>query len=118
MHEFHLMRQVVKMVEAAMREAPHAKPSVVRLRVSAGSYLLEHDPATLQSGFAAAAHGTVAQGARVEIIAIPATARCSGCGRVITVAEMMPPCSSCGSTAVELNEGPEVVVQEVVVTER
>jgi hydrogenase nickel incorporation protein HypA/HybF len=117
MHEFHLMMQVVNAVETGLHGTPDARASVVRLKVSARSHLLAHDGSTLQTAFALATKGTVAEGAKLEIIAIPVTARCHGCGQVITVAERMPRCSSCGSMEVDLDEGPEVVVHEVVVTE-
>jgi len=117
MHELHLMTQVMRAVEAGLRGAPNARASVVRLKVSGRSHLLAHDSSALQTAFALATKGTVADGATLEIMAIPVTARCHGCGQVITVSEMMPACSSCGSAAVEIDEGPEVVVHEVVVTE-
>lgn len=117
MHEFHLMMQVVNAVETRLYGTPDARASVVRLQVNARSHLLAHDGSTLQTAFELASRGTMADGAKLEIIAIPATARCHGCGQVITVAERMPTCASCGSMDVDLDEGPEVVVHEVVVTE-
>ena len=117
MHELHLMAQVVKVVEAGLRRAPNSRPSVVRLRVNARSHLLAHDRSALQTAFALATGGTVAEGATLEIIETPVTARCNDCGRVVTGSDMMPTCSSCGSTAMEIDEGPEVVVHEMVVTE-
>jgi hydrogenase nickel incorporation protein HypA/HybF len=111
------MAQVVKAVEAALQGASNARPLVVRLKICAHSHLLAGDQFALQTAFALAAHSTVAEGATLEILETPVTARCSGCGLANTVAEMMPTCSSCGSTAVEIDEGPEVVVHEVVVTE-
>ena len=41
MHEWQLMAQVVKMVEAVLKEALHAQPSLVRLPVSTRSHLKE-----------------------------------------------------------------------------
>ena len=117
MHELHLMGQVVKSVEQALRKTESGKPSVVRLRVSALSHLLSHDLSSLQSAFEMASLGTTAEGAILDIVIVPVSASCRRCGTISDVCLADAVCEACGTADVELATIPEVVVHEVVVTE-
>ncbi len=117
MHEVHLMGQVVKAVNQALREANGAKPSVVRLKVSALSHLLDHDTSQLQTAFDVASHGTAAEGAALDIVTVPVEATCRCCGVKSQVRRMDAACEACGSHDLDVVSGPEVVVHDVTVTE-
>jgi hydrogenase nickel incorporation protein HypA/HybF len=117
MHEVHLMGQVVKAVSQALREINGAKPSVVRLKVSALSHLLDHDRSQLQAAFDMASHGTTAEGAVLDIMMVPAVASCRCCGMKLEVSRMDAACEACGSRDLDVVSGPEVVVHDVTVTE-
>jgi hydrogenase nickel incorporation protein HypA/HybF len=117
MHELHLMGQVVKSVEQALRGVETGKPSVVRLRVSALSHLLSHDLSSLQSAFEMASLGTRAEGATLDIVTVPVSASCRHCGGTSDVSMAAVTCGACGAMDVDLATVPEVVVHEVVVTE-
>jgi len=116
-HEWQLMAQVVKMVEEALRQAPSARPSVVRLKVSTQSHFFEHDEATLQSVFAAAAEGTVAERAVLEILPVAVTAHCLLCGTSCEMQELLQCCPGCGAANLDVEPVPDVVLHEVVVEE-
>lgn len=115
MHELHLMRQIIKTVEASLSETGDAKLSVVRLKVSAVSHLLTHDHAALQAAFQVAARGTKAEGARLEVIPVPADAWCPQCQRDVSVTPVHEVCSACGEPVVAGSTGSEVVLHELVV---
>ena len=117
MHEVHLMGQVVKAVNQALREANGAKPSVVRLKVSALSHLLDHDQAQLQAAFDIASLGTTSEGATLDIERVPVDACCRRCDMKSYVSRMDALCDACGSRDLDLVPGPEVVVHDVTVTE-
>lgn len=117
MHEWQLMAQVVKMVEEALRQAPSARPSVVRLKVSTQSHFFEHDAEALQSVFAAATRGTVAERAVLEILPVSVTAHCLLCGTSCEMQELLQGCPRCGSASLDVEQVPEVVLHEVVVEE-
>jgi hydrogenase nickel incorporation protein HypA/HybF len=117
MHEVHLMGQVVKVVEDALRKIGRVNPSVVRLKVSALSHLLTHDVSALQSAFFLASVGTIAEGASLDIVTVPVRARCRCCGLTFNRVQMDVRCDACGTTDVDLEQVPEVEVHEVVVTE-
>ncbi|MBH0200944.1 MAG: hydrogenase maturation nickel metallochaperone HypA [Nitrospira sp.] len=109
------MKQIVKAVETGLSETGEAKLSVVRLKVSAFSHLLTHDHATLQTTFGLAAQGTKAEGAMLEIIAIPGNAWCPECKSDTAVTGLNDTCSACGGPVIAGPEQPEVVLHEVVV---
>jgi len=117
MHEVHLMGQVVKAVSQALQETNGAKPSVVRLKVSVLSHLLDHDTSQLQAAFDAASHGTTAEGATLDIVTVPVEASCRCCDMKSHVSRMDAVCEACGSRDLEFVSGPEVVVHDVTVTE-
>lgn len=117
MHEWQLMAQVVKMVEEALSQAPSARLSVVRLKVSTQSHIFEHDAATLQSVFAAAAEGTVAERAALEILPVSVTGHCRLCGTSCEMHGLLQCCPGCGSASVDAEPVPEVMLYEVVVKE-
>lgn len=115
MHELHLMRQVVKAVEAGLRGTEGARLSVVRLKVSALSHLLTHDHASLRTAFVLAARGTKAEGATLEIVPVPGDAWCPRCHREAAIMGSHEACSSCGGPMVAEPAVPEVVLHELVV---
>ncbi len=117
MHELHVMRQVVKAVEAALEKRPQAKPVTVRLKVRSGSHLREHDPVTIQTAFELAARGTRLEGVTIELLPFAGEAWCSGCrwdGMLQTPNGL---CPNCGGVMLRDKEAPEVVVHEIVVEE-
>lgn len=118
MHELHLMGQVVKEVEQALRETETGKPLIVRLRVNALSHLLSHDLSLLQSAFEMASLGTAAEGATLDIVTVPVPASCRRCGATVDLCLADAACcEACGARDVDFAMVPEVVVHEVVVTE-
>ncbi len=117
MHEFHLMTQVVKAIEAELHGTEDARLSVVRLKISARSHLLTHDQATLQTTFGLAARGTKAEGAALEIIPVPGEAWCPRCTRDTMVTESEHVCPVCGDAVIARPTEPEVVLHELVVQE-
>jgi hydrogenase nickel incorporation protein HypA/HybF len=117
MHELHLMTQVVKAVEARLNGTGEAKLSAVRLKVNALSHLFTHDGVTLQTAFALAARGTKAEGATLEIIAVPGNAWCSRCNQDTIVTGSDEVCSACGGPMIAGPADPEVVLHELVIRE-
>lgn len=117
MHEFHLMTQVVKTVEAELDGTTNTKPSVVRLKVSVLSHLLTHDQATIQTTFGLAARGTRAEGATLEIIPVPGEAWCPECKSGTVVRGLDDSCTACGGPVMADPCASEVVLHELVVQE-
>ncbi len=117
MHELHLMKQVVKAVEAKLHGTENVRLSVVRLKVSALSHLFTHDHATLQTTFGLAARGTRAEGAALEVIPVQGEAWCPECKSGTTITGLDNACRFCGGQVVAGPEEQEVVLHELVVQE-
>ena len=107
MHELGLCEDIV---EAVARRAG-ARP-VTRVRVRVGALHHVH-PDAFEQSFALAATGTVADGARAELVLVPVRARCRGCGAVHEATEPVLGCSACGSIDVEQSGGDELVLESL-----
>ena len=112
MHEFQMMRQVVKMVED-LGSGHCGRPSVVRLQISSQSHLAEHSSQDLDRTFELAAHGTSVQGAKLEIYFIPVKGRCDTCGMSLIWSPSTCVCTECRSGNLEWENQPEVVLTQV-----
>lgn len=113
MHELAALRGVVRLVAERLGAEPGARAVVVRLQVSALSHLGREGDLDLL--FAAAAAGTPVAGARLEVSRVPVGAACAACGRRCQLEEWAAACPGCGAAALVLDQGPEVVLQELVV---
>lgn len=117
MHEFHLMTQVVKAVETELQGLAQAKSLVVRLKIRASSHLLAQESAILHTAFALAARSTKAEGATLEIIAMPSDAWCPRCKTDLAAIRVDGVCPTCGGLILSGPDAPEMVVHELVVEE-
>ena len=111
MHEASLARQILT---AVLEAAPGERVSVVR------GWLAETEtlrPDSLQLHFDAAAAGTPAEGARLELRLVHVGARCLGCAHEYLPEHHLTICPSCGSTEGELLGETGLGVDQVVLAE-
>lgn len=86
---------------------------VRRARVRAGALLRISAPA-LNQAFVAVSDGTVADGARLDVVIEPARVGCRSCGRTTTTPDRMPAvCPGCGSSGIDLQSGDGLVLESV-----
>jgi len=110
MHEAALARGIVDILQSQAKA--QAFQRVRRVRIEIG--LLSHvEPAALAFGFEAAASGTLADGAILDIDQPPGRAHCMGCGEVVSVSARGEPCPACGSYQWLLIGGDEMRVKEL-----
>ena len=107
MHEFGLCEGVLE----AVRNRAGGRP-VSGIRVRCG---VRHavDPETMAQAFGFVATGTEAEGAAVEVVTVPVTVDCQDCGAVGESSDVLTVCPRCGSTAVEVSGGDELVLESV-----
>lgn len=117
MHEHHLMKSIVKMVEEQESVRHGARPIKIRLKVSALSHLHGQDSTSISAVFSMASQGTLVEGASIELIRVPVLGVCTTCGHQSDVFDQPLSCQMCGSGAWRFDEQPEVVLHEVVVEE-
>jgi hydrogenase nickel incorporation protein HypA/HybF len=107
MHEFGLCEGVLE----AVRNRAAGRP-VAGIRVRCG---VRHavDPETMSQAFGFIAAGTEADGAAVEIITVPVTVKCRGCGNASESTDLLAVCPRCNDSDVELTGGDELVLESV-----
>ncbi|MEV8635446.1 hydrogenase maturation nickel metallochaperone HypA [Streptosporangium sp. NPDC051023] len=107
MHEFGIAEAVLDAVE---RRAEGRK--VARLRVRAGTLLRITGPAFDQA-FSLVSPETVAEGATVDLIVVPARLICRSCGEDQETFDALAVCGACASTDVDLRGGDELVLESI-----
>ncbi len=61
--------------------------------------------------------GTVAEGAAVSFVNVPAKAKCLACGQTFEVKELQWQCPQCGGISLEIIAGKELFVESIEVTD-
>jgi hydrogenase nickel incorporation protein HypA/HybF len=106
-HEFGLCEGVLEAVQARA-----GGRQVTGIRVRCGVRLAASE-AAMAHAFAVVAEGTEAAGAAVEIVTIPATITCRGCGTASEGNDLLPVCPHCGGADVEVAGGDELTLESV-----
>ena len=107
MHEFGLCDGIV---EAVQRRAAGRPVARVRVRVGTLHRVVE---AAFQQAFAHAAEGTEAEHAAVELVVIPVSATCLGCGDVVEANDIIAVCPKCGGTNLDFTAGEELILESI-----
>lgn len=111
MHEVGLCEGIVEAVERRAAGRP-----VARVRVRAGVLLRIVEP-SLEQAFRLLTAGSVAEGAAVEMVEVPAQLRCPDCGHEGEATEALAVCPVCGGGGVRLSGGDELVLESVTLRE-
>ena len=105
MHELILGRSVVEAVEQQAAREGLSRVLRVGVRLSALSHV---SPEALRLSFDDAARGTLADGARIDIVRDTGEAYCFDCGEAVEVASRAAPCPKCGSGQLLITGSDEV----------
>jgi hydrogenase nickel incorporation protein HypA/HybF len=106
-HELSLTQRIVEIVSD---RAMGAKVLEVTLEIGQFAAVV---PEALRFCFDVVARGTVAEGARLEIIEIPGRGRCNDCGREVAWLDFVARCP-CGSSDLVRTAGDELNVKQMV----
>jgi hydrogenase nickel incorporation protein HypA/HybF len=106
-HELGLCSSIVEAIEKRAGER-----QVAHVRVHVGRLLHVHPDAFDQS-FAVAAIGTIAEGAKADLVLEPVRARCESCATTFEDVEAPLACPGCGSFDVTLTGGDELVLESI-----
>lgn len=106
MHELSIAQGIVSLVEEAARGRRIAR---VNVEIGAMSGVA---PDAVAFSFDLVTEGTRAEGAKLNIIEIPAIARCEDCGLDFPIADLLTACA-CGSFRRTLLRGGELNVRSV-----
>jgi hydrogenase nickel incorporation protein HypA/HybF len=110
MHEMSLCEGVLQILEDHARSQGFRQVKTVWLEIGALSGV---DPEAMRFGFDAVMKGTLAHGARLEIIDLPGQAWCLPCSKPVAVTARFDACPECGSYQVQVTGGDEMRIKEL-----
>lgn len=110
MHEMSLAEGIVQIVESTARANSAQEVRAVWLELGALSHV---ELEALRFSFEVVKRGTVAEGARLEVISTPGQAWCMPCGVAVDLARLGDPCPNCGSYQLQVTQGEEMRVKEI-----
>lgn len=105
MHEMALCAGLMATIEAQCRQEHAAQVHAVYLEIGA---LAAVDAGALRSCFEVVSHGTVAQGACVEISTPPGEGWCPQCACMVTITSRLEPCPQCAGYPVIIRQGAQM----------
>jgi hydrogenase nickel incorporation protein HypA/HybF len=109
-HELSIVASVFDVLEEKAREHGAARVLRVVLKVGVMAGVV---PDLLESAFDIYKKGTLADGARLEIVTVPVRTRCPDCGGEAVREDADFSCAACGSRRIEIVEGRELVVEQI-----
>ncbi|MDQ5908456.1 MAG: hydrogenase nickel incorporation protein HypA/HybF [Pseudomonadota bacterium] len=112
MHEMALADSILNIVEDTARQQGAVRVTEVRLEIGE---LANVESAALQFCLEAALPGSLAEGARVELLIIPGRGQCLECGEIVPLAALYDPCPRCNGYPVRPVSGQELRVKDIVV---
>lgn len=100
-------------MDAVERRADGRRVESVRLRVGTLHRIV---PSAMEQAFSLVSAGTIADGASVELVDIPAGVTCGTCGAETETAEPLATCPACGAADVELRGGDDLTLESLRLT--
>jgi hydrogenase nickel incorporation protein HypA/HybF len=110
MHEMSLAEGVLQLVEDAARKQAFTKVTTVWLEIG---QLAGVEVEAMRFCFDAVTRGSVAEGARLEIIAAPGAGWCTQCSSSVALSEVFDACPRCGAYQVQVTGGTQMRVKEL-----
>ena len=112
MHELAIAGHVV---DIAARHADGRRVTKVYLKVG---HLRQVVPSALSFSFDLVAHGTMVEGAALDLEEIPATGLCRNCGTESHLKTFPLLCKACGGSDLEITQGEELYVESLEMEEQ
>ncbi len=110
MHEMALTEGVVRVLEEQAAVNGYDRVKTVWLEIGELSHV---DPHALAFCYEAVARGTIAEGSRLEIVAVPGAAWCMECSASVAVAHRYDACPLCGGHQLTVTAGDEMRIKEL-----
>jgi len=109
-HEMSLAESVLEIVRDAARSQGFSRVKTVWLEIG---QLAGVEPEAMRFCFDVVTRETLADAARLEIVATPGQGWCMICGRPVPIAARFDACPDCGSYQVQPTGGMEMRVREL-----
>lgn len=110
MHELSLSNGMLEIIRKQALEDGFERVLVVRLEVGALSCV---ERAALEFCFESVTRGSVAEGARLEILDVAGEAWCWDCENVVPLARRGEACERCGGYRLKVRDGEQVRLAEL-----
>lgn len=110
MHEMSLAEGVLQLMEDAARAQHFSRVKTVWLEIG---QLASVEREALAFCFDAVTRGSLAEGAKLEVLDVPGRGWCLPCGREVVLAALYEPCPHCGSHQIQVTGGSEMRVKEL-----
>lgn len=110
MHELALAQSMLDIVEDAVRRCGAQRVDVIRLEIGTLSHV---EPEALRFCFDMVTKDSIAQDARLDIVATRGEAWCMPCGKTVPLSGLGEPCPQCGSYQLSVSRGDAMRVLEI-----
>ena len=110
MHEMALANSVLQIVEETARRHGAKRVSAVCLEIGRLSHV---ESEALRFSFDVATRDSLADGARLEIVATEGTAWCMRCCDSVSLDRLGDPCPLCGSYQLQVTGGDDMRVKDI-----
>lgn len=110
MHEMSIAEGIVQLLEEQAVAQRFSRVRAVWLEIGA---LAAVDPRALCFCFEAVTRGSLAEGARLEIIERPGRAWCPGCNADVAISQRYEACPRCAGHRLRITQGEELRIREL-----
>lgn len=110
MHELSLSQGMVGIIEGQAAIHDFSRVFKVRLEIGVLSCV---EPEALTFCFDTVTRGTLAEGARLEILTVPGRAWCRDCDVAVPIGRRVEPCPQCGGYRLQIQAGDEIRIKDL-----
>jgi len=110
MHELSLCEGVLQVLEENARKQGYQRVKTVWLEIGALSGV---EVEAMRFGFDVVTKGTLAEGARLEVLELPGEAWCMQCSITVAAKQRFDACPECGSYQLQVTAGEEMKIREL-----
>ena len=110
MHEMSLAESVLQIIQESAQAQNFQHVRAVTLEIGK---LAAVEPDAMRFCFDAVTSGSIAEGARLEIIETPGEGHCAACGKTVAMLEQYDLCPECGSECLQIASGNKMRVKDL-----
>ena len=110
MHEIALCESVIEIIEEEAKRQAFSQVRTVWLELGSLSHA---EPDAIRFGFAVVSRNTLAEGAQLEILAVPGAAWCMHCAKTVAISQRYDRCPDCGGYQLHITAGTDMRLKEM-----
>ena len=110
MHEMSLAEGVLQIIEDSAKEQNFSRVKSVWLEIG---QLSSVEPEAMRFCFDAVVKGSLADGAKLEIVIVDGGGQCMNCGQMVRIEQVHDACPACGGFPVEPTAGTDMRITEL-----